>query len=105
MKFYVGIDISKATLDVALVSEGAREHAVFDNSADGFARLKGFLRRRKARSAHICMEATGSYGEALAADLYEAGYRVSVINPAQSHAYAKSRAIRNKTDKVDAYML
>jgi len=105
MKVYIGIDVSKATLDVGVVSADTREHARFDNSTDGIGRLEGFLRRRKARGGWVCLEATGQYGEAVADWLHQAGYRVSVVNPAQVRGYAQSRLSRNKTDKVDAYLL
>ncbi len=52
-----------------------------------------------------CLEATGSYGEALALYLFDAGYLVSVINPAAVKAFAASRLTRTKTDKVDAALI
>lgn len=53
----------------------------------------------------VVMEATGSYWVALAVTLYDAGYRVSVINPAQIRGYARSRPRRGKTDALDAILL
>ncbi len=54
---------------------------------------------------HVCLEATGSYGEALALYLFDAGLTVSVVNPAQVKAFAASRLTRTKTDKVDAELI
>jgi len=54
---------------------------------------------------HVCLEATGSYGEALALYLFDAGYRVSVVNPAAVKAFAASCLTRTKTDKVDAELI
>jgi transposase len=51
------------------------------------------------------MEATGSYWITLATSLHQAGYAVSVINPAQAHAFAKALLKRAKTDAIDAQTL
>lgn len=44
-------------------------------------------------------------GDALALCLYEAGFSVSVVNPAQVKAFAKSLLSRNKTDEADARLI
>ena len=54
---------------------------------------------------HACLEATGTYGDALAEALADAGYTVSVVNPAMIEAYARSRLTRTKTDRVDARLI
>ena len=46
-----------------------------------------------------------SYSEAVATALSDAGYRVSVINPARAKGFAQSQLARNKTDKADAVLL
>src|ERR671911_1542189 len=51
------------------------------------------------------MEATGAYGDALAAYLHEAGHTVSRVNPAAIKAYAQSHLSRTKTDRVDAALI
>ena len=43
--------------------------------------------------------------EAIATHLFEAGHRISVINPAQIHAFGQSRLQRNKTDGLDAALI
>jgi transposase len=48
------------------------------------------------------MEATGIYGEALAEFLYDAGLRISIVNPGRVKGFAQSEQLRTKTDKVDA---
>jgi transposase len=50
----------------------------------------------------VCMEATGAYSIPLAEFLVARGCRVSVINPANIHAFAKRELSRAKTDKADA---
>jgi transposase len=51
------------------------------------------------------LEATGTYGDALAHYLHDAGHVVSVLNPAIMHAFAASQLARAKTDAVDAALI
>jgi transposase len=53
----------------------------------------------------VVMEATGSYWITLATHLIQAGFQVSVINPAQAHHFAKALLKRAKTDAIDAQTL
>src|SRR4051812_17645780 len=102
----LGIDISKRKFDACLIREsGKLRHRSFPNSADGFSQLSAWLTKYKAERVHACLEATGAYGESLAAYLHEAGHIVSVVNPAQIKAYAQSRLARTKTDKADAALI
>ncbi len=54
---------------------------------------------------HCCLEATGTYGAALALYLYEQQHVVSLINPAVIKAFAASRLTRSKTDRLDASLI
>jgi transposase len=102
----LGIDIAKLKFNVCLIkTEGKLRHKLFPNTSAGFAQLLEWLSKQGVRSVHACLEATGTYGEALALFLYEAGQRVSVINPAAVKAFAQSRLSRTKTDKVDAELI
>ncbi len=71
----------------------------------GFEQLTAWLASHQVVSLHVCLEATGSYGEALALHLFKAGCPVSVVNPAAVKAFAASRLTRTKTDKVDAELI
>ena len=51
------------------------------------------------------LEATGTYGNALALFLHQQDLRVSVINPTRIHAFAQSELSRNKTDPLDAALI
>jgi transposase len=63
-------------------------------------------RRARIRGrVHACLEATGTYGDALALWLHDAGHVVSVVNPAIMHAYARTRLTRSKTDRLDAELI
>lgn len=101
----VGIDISKDTLDVAIYQDGAYRLAVFSNDKDGFRRFAKWLKKHKAKDAHVCLEATGRYGDAVAMYLHERGYAISVVNPARIKAYGDSQLQRNKTDRQDAKVI
>jgi len=102
----LGIDIAKLKFDVCLITtSGKLKHKVLPNTSAGFAQLSAWLTKHEVARAHACMEATGTYGEALAMHLHAAGHRVSVINPAAVKAFAGSRLSRTKTDKVDAALI
>jgi transposase len=106
MDGYVGIDVSKDRLDVLLLHGEQRAGQHFTNTSTGFNKLDGWLKRRlKPAQVHICLEATGPYGEAVADYLFEQGYTVSVVNPARIKGYANSQMQRNKTDKLDAALI
>jgi transposase len=103
---YLGIDVSKDQLDVYLLAENAERAAEFDNHKSGWRSLVKWLKQHSpAGEVHVCLEATGRYGEDVTACLHERGYRVSVVNPARIKGYATSRLSRNKTDRVDAALI
>ena len=54
---------------------------------------------------HVCLEATGTYGRAVALRLHQAGYRVSIVNPLRIKRYGQSELLRVKTDKSDAALI
>lgn len=100
---YLGIDISKLTFDVALLTQDKNpKHKKFSNNQDGFEALDAWLKQQMVTDLHACMEATGHYGQALARHLYEAGRKISVVNPAGPSAMARAQLSRTKTDKTDA---
>jgi len=104
-EFAVGIDISKAKLDVALYQGGSYQEATFDNHRDGFRQLVNWLKKRCASGTPVCIEASGGYGEAVAEYLHEQRYLVSLVNPARIKAYRDSQLQRNKNDKLDARLI
>ncbi len=102
----LGIDIAKGKFDVVLMrADGKRRWRTFANRAEGFEALRGWLDQQGARPVHACLEATGTYGLALATFLHQAGQPVSVVNPACIKAFADSELKRTKTDKVDAGLI
>lgn len=103
----VGIDVSQASLATAIVDSSGKPQgqAQFSNDAAGHQRLHHYLKKRVGKGALVCLEATGTYGEAVSEYLYAQGYAVSVVNPARVKAYAASQLRRNKTDQVDALVI
>lgn len=102
----LGLDLAKLKFNACLISDGGKlHHKVFTDTAEGFAQLSGWLERQGAARVHACMEATGTYGDALAAYLHDAGHTVSRVNPAAVKAYARSHLSRTKNDRVDAALI
>lgn len=101
----LGIDVSKAKFDAALALNGKFRNKVFANTPVGFAELAAWLKKQGVERVHACLEATGSYQEALAYALTDAGHAVSVVNPALARAHAQSMGMRSKTDAADARVL
>ena len=98
---YVGIDVSKESLEVALRPSG--KQLTFQNDDKGVARLVQLLGTEAP--ALIVMEATGKYELRVARALAEKGLLFNIINPRQSRAFATATGILAKTDRIDALML
>lgn len=102
----LGIDIAKLKFNVCLISpHGKLKHKLFPNTLAGFEQLSEWLSKQGVERLHACMEAIGTYGEALALFLHQASHKVSVVNPAAIKAFAGSRLSRTKTDRVDAELI
>lgn len=102
---YLGIDIAKRSFVCSLLKDGKPAHRTFDNHAEGLKELDKWLAKHQVSWLHACMEATNRYWEELACHLQGQGHRVSVVNPARIHDYARSKLSRNKTDKLDADLI
>lgn len=102
----LGIDISKAKFDVALlVDSKIKKTRVFENNLTGFKSLSLWLNKQDITHLQACMEATGTYGDELATYLYDQGFDVSVVNPAQIKSFSGAQLNRAKTDKADAKLI
>ena len=103
---YLGIDVSKNTLRVALLLDSGKFRSrQLANTEKGHRDLLQWLQSKTDESVHVCLEATGEYGEAAAETLHEAGYTVSQVNPVRVKAFAQSEGLRSKTDAVDARLI
>jgi transposase len=104
-KNILGIDVAKRKIDIALLVAGQSLIKQFENSPKGFKQLGGWLKTFHLGQVHACLEATGTYGDAVANYLHEAGHLVSIVNPLSIKGYAKSKLQRNKTDAADARLI
>ena len=104
----LGIDIAKAKVETLFQRVQGREkpkYAKYDNTLAGHHRLLAWLASQAVGQLHVCLEATGTYGEAVALCLHEAGYTVSIVNPLRIKRYGESELLRIKSDKSDAALL
>lgn len=101
----LGVDVSKRKFDCALLLNEKFKTKVFKNTEQGYRELGDWLKRQGVKRVQFCMEATGIYYKALALHLHEAGYGVSVVNPARIKGFAQSVLARTKTDRVDARLI
>jgi len=107
VQLWVGLDVSKDTLDACLLrTNGKATHKQFPNDAGGFAKLLRWTQHAASEQIiHFCLEATGAYSHAVALFLAEAEQRVSVVNPACIRFFGLAQAQGNKTDKADAALI
>lgn len=100
-KNYVGIDVSKGTLDVAV--DGEQEHWSFENDQSGINRAISML--KKFSPELVALEATGGYEIPLAAELGVNGLPTAVVNPRQIRDFARAAGMLAKTDILDARII
>jgi transposase len=98
---YVGIDVSKDRLDVAVL-EDERVWQV-ENASVGITSLVQQL--QDLQPELIVVEATGGYQRSVVEALFGAGLAVAVVNPARVRQFARACGLLAKTDKLDAVVL
>ena len=97
---YVGIDVSKATLDIGTSDGETWQVANDDRAMEPLRERLGAL-----QPALVVLEATGSYEARAAAALASAGLPVAVVNPRQVRHFARATGALAKTDRIDARVL
>jgi transposase len=100
-EMYVGIDVSKDRLDIAVLGE-ERVWQV-DNTQEGINELVKWM--VELQPELIVVEATGGYQRAVVDVLFWAGLAVAVVNPARVRQFARACGLLAKTDKLDAQVL
>ena len=99
MSKYTGIDVSKATLDVAYLNKQQKwVHQQVSNNVKGF---KAII-KMTATDGVIVMEASGPYYMQLAMFLHKHGRAAAVVNPLKVRRYSQMKMQRAKTDRKDA---
>ena len=97
---FVGIDISKSTLDIFDAAIGRSER--IDNASAPIAAL---VERWRAKPVFVLFEATGRYDRLLQTALHEAGIAFARVNPLRARDFARAAGFLAKTDAIDARML
>lgn len=95
---FMGVDVSKDTLDVAVRPTG--EEMSFANTEDGVSAMRDFIQSFSPRL--IVLEATGGWEAVGVSVLAAKGLPVVVVNPRQVRNFAKAMGLLAKTDKIDA---
>jgi transposase len=98
---YIGVDVAKAHLDLAIHDRDAGWRV--PNDAAGI--LATVARLRELRPAKIVLEATGGYETALLTALQVAGLPALAVNPRQTRDFARGMGKLAKTDQLDAHVL
>lgn len=106
MHLIVGVDVSKKSLDAAMLAgqpkAGRRK---FGNRPSGLLELADWVGSVPAAMVTLAMEATGVYGALLARFAFDQGWRVLVLNPARVKAYGTAVGQGNKTDRADCLLI
>ncbi len=104
---YIGVDISKRTIDIAIyvksqAKKGTFPHETFSNTEEGFKDMKKWLRKQHVvlSKSLFCMEATGNYTYELCLFLEQLGVAYSIQSPL--HLKRSFGLTHGKNDKVDA---
>jgi transposase len=98
---FVGIDVSKARLEIAIRPAGNKESLANDK-----ADIKALVRRlEKIQPTLIVLEATGGFERQITHALVSAELPVVVVNPRQVRDFAKATGALAKTDSIDADVL
>ena len=100
---FVGIDVSKATLEVAL--DDSAKTQTLGNDEAGVDALIAQLKPLAHRVAVVLLEATGGLEQRVAVALCANGFAVMAVNPRQAHDFAKALGYLSKTDSIDARAL
>ena len=102
-EIFMGIDISKASFDTAILMSEKIKTKKFSNNKNGFKLMMDWLKtcNIRAENTHVCMEATGIYYESLADFLYQNKFMVSVVNPARIKGFGMGELSRTKNDRAD----
>lgn len=108
---FLGIDVSKKKLDAKVLIDPVRlkfKSKTVPNTLPGVAALLAWAMHRTGGTIgeiHAVMEATGVYHDLAATALFDAGVRVSVVNPAHLRDFARGLAVKSKNDGLDSAVL
>jgi transposase len=96
---FVGVDVSKATLDIAI-----EDHAGSVQIANTSSAIRSWL-KQLPESCYVGVESTGSYHQVLTRQAIAAGHTVYLLNTRDLSHYARALGRRAKTDQLDAQLI
>ena len=100
-KSFIGIDVSKNSLDVHILPESMSLSYRYETKP-----MKALIKKLKTYAPElVVLEATGGYEITVGIALADAGLPVAIVNPRQVRDYARALGILAKTDKIDAYVI
>src|SRR5688572_668211 len=100
-KFYIGIDVSKTKLDLALSKNNSLLQ--FSNDQSGIKELVKIIPSKK--HTLIILEASGGYEKRIANYLQQKKFNVAVVNAKRVRDFAKASGTLAKTDGIDARVI
>jgi transposase len=103
MIHYLGIDVSCRTLEVS--DAPGTLSGQFANTPKGVASLLGWVHRHVSEGAHVVLEPTSTYHHLLVEVLNQKQVPYTLVNPANTAAFATVQGKRAKTDRGDALLL
>jgi transposase len=98
---WVGVDVSKAYLDIAIGAEGEFWRA--GNDVEGIAQTAARVAEMNPQC--VVVESTGGLERPIVSRLWLEGVPVALVNPQRVREFAKSAGLLAKTDKLDAHLL
>lgn len=98
---YIGVDVSKSKLDVTIKGH----HEVFSNSEDGVEALICQVKETESSDAVLILEASGGYERRLIEKSQQHGVQYHIAHANKVRAFAKSKGVKAKTDKLDCRVL
>lgn len=98
---YIGIDVSKARLDIAAGKDGE----IWDSPNDNTGIAKTVSRIKDLAPKLVVVESTGGLENQIVAHLFTEGIPVALVNPSRVRDFARSIGLLAKTDKLDARLL
>jgi transposase len=110
MPLYLGIDVSKATLDVVAATGSQEEPLASYRNTKGSWKALGKKAMQVAEAqgetmVHLIIEPTGGYERGFVDYAYSVGWLVTVVNPFYVRRFIQGQGQRGKTDSIDALML
>lgn len=99
---FIGIDVSKATLDISL----AKKHFKIENSSEAICTfIHNEILNKQIKPTLVCLESTGGYEISAMKSFQHVGIPVHRAHPNKVYAFAKAAGHFAKTDKLDAQLL